>query len=265
MIDPPPACTGTGTLMADFSPAMSKLPSVGRCGICGRMVPVFMHDFAHCPRVLFERPRRADRADEGLLLSAQLARTVNDLSGMSGGQEQPMTRPASESDVKQAKAAAKHVEDWDGADHFEDCPALKHADGECDCPEDGCPDPDEGCDCYLGAMRDCRESILALLSSHDRLTRFMALLEPDPADREAVLNDPEYWSADYRHAMSQLESVEAIETRANKLADENDRLTREVERLRGLIVATDKPWGPGLDPMGDLLTEARAIREAKPE
>jgi hypothetical protein len=73
----------------------------------------------------------------------------------------------SRSDVEQAKAAAARIDEWDGADHFEDCPALKHADGECDCPEDGCEDPDEGCDCYLGAMRDCRASILALILALD--------------------------------------------------------------------------------------------------
>ena len=44
----------------------------------------------------------------------------------------------------------------------------------------------------------------------------------------------------------------------------HERLRLEVERLRGLIAACDKPWGSGLDPMGDLLTEARAIRESAP-
>ncbi len=70
----------------------------------------------------------------------------------------------SDLNTREAETAAKRIEDWDGADHYEDCPALKHTDGECDCPEDGCPDPDEGCDCYLGAMRDARAAILALVA-----------------------------------------------------------------------------------------------------
>jgi len=81
------------------------------------------------------------------------------------------------SDVEKVKAAAERVEDWDGADHFEDCPSRDHESHCCECPdtvegEEACEDlVASSCDCYLGAMRDCRASILALLSSHERLTR----------------------------------------------------------------------------------------------
>ena len=140
-----------------------------------------------------------------------------------------MTRPAPESDVEQAKA---RLVLWSSGMKY---PSM-----------------------YGKPPHSNPADVDRLLSSYDRLTRFMELLEPDPEDREEALSDPEFWAADYRNAMSQLAAVEAIETRANKLATDN-------EWLRGLIVATDKPWGPGLDPIGDLLTEPRAIRESKPE
>jgi hypothetical protein len=156
----------------------------------------------------------------------------------------PMTRPASESDVEQAKAAAMRVEDWAGADHFEDCPALKHADGECDCPEDGCPDPDEGCDCYLGAMRACQESILSLLSSHERLTREVAELRKRNERRVSIFE-------------------ECPSCTLAPLA----KLRVRVEHLEKLIVELVPPPAPerAREIMRALITEARAIREAKPE
>ena len=40
---PPPVCTGSGTIDTDFTPVVSSLPSVGRCGICGQLVPL-MYD-----------------------------------------------------------------------------------------------------------------------------------------------------------------------------------------------------------------------------
>ena len=40
---PPPVCTGSGTIMVDFQPTVSSLPSVGQCGICGQKVPL-MYD-----------------------------------------------------------------------------------------------------------------------------------------------------------------------------------------------------------------------------
>jgi len=69
----------------------------------------------------------------------------------------------------QARTAAQRVDDWDGADHFEDCKALPHVDHECDCSdtpegEDVCANLAESeCDCYLGAMRDCQRAIAAAL------------------------------------------------------------------------------------------------------
>ncbi len=75
-----------------------------------------------------------------------------------------------------ARAAAARVEDWAGADHFEDCPASTHENHDCSCPdtiegEDACANLMEtACDCYLGAMRDCRASILALLTALRRGT-----------------------------------------------------------------------------------------------
>jgi hypothetical protein len=76
--------------------------------------------------------------------------------------------------VPEAEAWVTRVDDWAGADHFEDCPALRHTDGECDCPEDGCPDPDEGCDCYLGVMRGLQASLrkaLALAAAREQPTQ----------------------------------------------------------------------------------------------
>lgn len=76
---------------------------------------------------------------------------------------------------EKACAAAARVEDWAGADHFEDCPASTHENHDCSCPdtsegEDACANLMEtACDCYLGAMRDCRASILALLTEVARL------------------------------------------------------------------------------------------------
>ncbi len=37
---PPPVCTGTGTIMVDFSPVSSGMPSEGLCGICRQHVPL---------------------------------------------------------------------------------------------------------------------------------------------------------------------------------------------------------------------------------
>jgi hypothetical protein len=42
--------------MADYTPVMANLPGVGLCGICGRRVPVFMHDFT-----LIAHPYEASR------------------------------------------------------------------------------------------------------------------------------------------------------------------------------------------------------------
>jgi len=86
--------------------------------------------------------------------------------------------------------------------------------------------------------------IRALLADHERLSRFMVLLEPDVKDREVILSKPEFWAADYRNAMDKLAVVAEIETRANVAA-------MRVERLRRLIEA--------------LKAETCAILEAKPE
>lgn len=73
--------------------------------------------------------------------------------------------------LEQAKAAADRINDWDGADHFDDCPSRAHEFHDCSCPdtdegEDACAALVESeCDCYLGAMRDCREAIRTVLAA----------------------------------------------------------------------------------------------------
>ena len=37
---PPPVCTGTGTVPADFMPMATSVPTHGLCGICGQRVPL---------------------------------------------------------------------------------------------------------------------------------------------------------------------------------------------------------------------------------
>ena len=51
-------CAGSGWVMADFQPVVSSLPSVGRCGICGQVVPL-MYD---CQTLA---PHAYIRAEEG--------------------------------------------------------------------------------------------------------------------------------------------------------------------------------------------------------
>ncbi len=112
--------------------------------------------------------------------------------------------------VEKAKSAATRVDDWDGADHFEDCPALFH-----ECHDCSCPDTDEGeeecdrlketsCDCYLGAMRNCRESIRALLSDWERL-------------RELIV---EWYGEDLQSEKRDQEVTEVLATEARAIREE---------------------------------------------
>jgi hypothetical protein len=67
------------------------------------------------------------------------------------------------------------------------------------------------------------------------------------------------------------EPVSCTETAAHvmTLLSSHERLTREVERLRRLLLeiaedATDGPINPGLNSVQEVLAEARATQEAKP-
>jgi hypothetical protein len=97
---------------------------------------------------------------------------------------------------EKAKSAAARVDDWDGADHFDDCPSRAHESHDCACPEtdegeDACAELVETeCDCYLGALRDCREAIRAVLDlvrvqyeANEEMTRRLTEAE---AERDAL-------------------------------------------------------------------------------
>lgn len=160
----------------------------------------------------------------------------------------------SEPDVEQAKAAASRVDDWDGADHYEDCPALQHIYAECGCgdtdPEqDACAALSESqCDCYLGAMRECRTAIRALLASHERLRRKL------PCGHPASLDDS-YGGCVLCLTLQSHAEGEVYE----------DRLEAEVERLRQLLARVHEAIGEAPESADDSLPDVvtKIIRELR--
>ena len=58
---PPPLCTGSGTVAADFTPTVSSLPTVGRCGICGHDVPLMYDSQTIAPHAYSIYPQEGQR------------------------------------------------------------------------------------------------------------------------------------------------------------------------------------------------------------
>jgi chromosome segregation ATPase len=80
--------------------------------------------------------------------------------------------------------------------------------------------------------------VALLVADHDRLTRevgrltrFINLLEPDDADRAEILNNPEFWATDFRHAMSKLAEVMTLYERTNSAEAEVERLRARIKEL----------------------------------
>lgn len=69
--------------------------------------------------------------------------------------------------------------------------------------------------------------------------RFVELLEPDEADRAEILSDPEFWAADYAHAMKTLENVESLHEQARSEKERADSLETRLAELQKLATSAD--------------------------
>jgi len=77
-----------------------------------------------------------------------------------------------------------------------------------------------------------RAQVEELTRERDRMMAFLLLLEPDDADREEILADPNFWASDYRNAMDQLAAVMEYLERAEGA---EAKLAKVVEALEEIV------------------------------
>lgn len=149
--------------------------------------------------------------------------------------------------------AARDIErvgDWDGADHYEDCPAIPHVDHECECPvienddddtadecADRCADKaEEVCDCYLGVMRALRADIRAALKRVEKheaelaeVSRWRDAEARSASAREEALRQ----RVEEEHARAGRMTAHAHDSdcEAQKLAERVEELEREQDAM----------------------------------